>query len=199
MAEKLRILGIAGSLRRGSYNRGLVRAAGEVLPPDTILEIYEGLGEIPPYNADVEQEGDPAPVRALKDRMRASDGLLIASPEYNYNVPGVLKNAIDWASRPPGPASALYHKPIALMGASTGNFGTARAQLSWRQTFLFTTSYVLLEPQVYVFHAADRFDADSNLKDDATKAFIKRLVNNLADWTRQLQAAGSAPRATAAG
>lgn len=187
MADELTILGIAGSLRRGSYNRGLIRAAREVAPPGVGMEMYEDLAQVPPYNGDVEAEGDPDPVQNLKARIRAADALLIATPEYNYNIPGVLKNAIDWASRPPGPASVLYHKPIALTGASPGNFGTVRAQLALRQSFLFTKSHVLIEPEVYVFRAAERFDASGNLVDEQTRTFIRQLVEGLAEWTRQLQ------------
>lgn len=196
MAAELMILGIAGSLRQASFNRSLLRAAQTVVPEGASIEIYEDLGSIPPYNGDVEAEGDPVPVRALKERIRASDALLIATPEYNYNIPGVLKNAIDWASRPPGPASVLYHKPVAIMGASPGSFGTARSQLALRQTFLFTTSYVLLEPQVYVFQAGEHFDANGELQDEGTRTFICQLIERLVQWTHELQDSGQAPRGT---
>ena len=189
MNEPLQVLGIAGSLRKGSYNRGLLRAAVELAPESLQIETYEDLGLIPPYNADVEAEGDPAPVRQLKERIRAADALLIASPEYNYGIPGVLKNAIDWASRPPQ-SSPLRHKPIAIMGASTGNFGTARAQLALRQTFIFTKSLVLPEPEVYVFRAAERFDDAANLRDQSTRDHVQRLVEALARWVQGLRAGG---------
>jgi chromate reductase, NAD(P)H dehydrogenase (quinone) len=197
MNETLRILGIPGSLRRASYNLGLLRAAQDVAPPGSTIEIYEDLAQIPLYNADVEAQGDPAPVQDLKQHIRASAALLIATPEYNYGVPGVLKNAIDWASRPPI-GSVLNHKPIAIMGASPGSFGTARSQLSLRQSLLFTKSYVLIEPEVLVFRAAERFDANSNLHDQATRTLIRQLIEGLIHWTRELQAAGEAPRAVAA-
>src|SRR5438105_1890059 len=113
---RFEVLGIAGSLRRASYNRGLIRAAREVAPQGMEISAFDLL-PVPLYNGDVEAEGDPEPVRDLKERIRAADALLIAAPEYNYSIPGVLKNAIDWASRPPSD-SALRHKPIALMGAS---------------------------------------------------------------------------------
>ena len=183
---QFRILGIAGSLRRASYNRGLVRAAQQVAPDGVAIEAFDLL-PIPLYNADVEAEGDPAPVQELKERIRAADALLIASPEYNYSIPGVLKNAIDWASRPPQD-SPLRHKPIGLMGASPGGFGTVRSQLALRQVFLFMKAYVLLEPEVHVSAARDKFDADGNLTDDRTREHIGSLVAALVEWARRLRA-----------
>ena len=166
-----RILGIAGSLRRGSFNRGLLRAATEVAPDGVELETFE-LGSIPLYNEDVRVAGEPAAVGELKERIRAADGLLIATPEYNYSVPGVLKNAIDWASRPPE-ETPLRHKPIGLMGAG-GTYGTARSQLALRQVFLFTRSYVLPEPELYVVNAREKFDQDGNLQDEPTRQLVPR-------------------------
>ena len=181
-----RILGIAGSLRRASYNRGLLRAAQEVAPEGVEIEIFD-ISPIPPYNGDVEVEGDPPPVRELKARIRAADALLIATPEYNFSIPGVLKNAIDWASRPPQ-ESPLRQKPIALMGASPGGFGTVRSQLALRQVFVFTKSYVLLEPDVHVSAARDKFDADGSLIDDRTRENVRALVVALVEWARHLRA-----------
>ena len=181
----MKILGIAGSLRQGSYNRALLRAAQELASVDAQITPYTGLGDIPPYNEDVRAQGDPPPVKSLKAQIQAADALLIATPEYNYGIPGVLKNAIDWASRPPE-ASPLRLKPIALMGASPGNMGTVRAQLALRQTFLFTESYVLLKPEVLVWRAADRFDAQGNLTDRATREHVSKLITALVAWTRQL-------------
>lgn len=131
----IRVFGISGSLRKGSYNTALLRAAKELAPEGMQIEIYEGLGAIPPYNEDVREQGWPEPVRELRERIAAADALLVVTPEYNYSIPGVLKNAIDWASRPPNPPMA--GKPAAIMGASGGNFGTARAQLHLRQIFTF--------------------------------------------------------------
>lgn len=190
--EPLRVLGIAGSLRRGSLNRGLLRAAIELAPDDMVITPYEGLRAIPPYDGDVEAEGDPDPVADLKARIRGADALLIVSPEYNYGIPGVLKNAIDWVSRPPR-TSPLSHKPIAIMGASTGNFGTARCQLALRQTFHFTKSYVLIEPDVLVVRAAERFDDEGNLRDEATREHVARLVESLERWVRGLRAGAIIP------
>jgi len=176
-----RILGIAGSLRRGSYNRALLRAAVELAPEGVEIGAFERLGEIPPYNEDVRQQGDPEPVRALKEAIAAADALLIATPEYNYSIPGVLKNAIDWASRP-APDSVLRYKPVAIMGASPGNFGTVRCQLALRQVFVFAESYVLLKPEVMVFGAQDRFDADGRLTDETTRDLIRRQLEALVEW-----------------
>jgi chromate reductase len=134
----IRVLGFAGSLRRGSYNRALLRAAQELAPAGMTIEVSD-LAPIPLYNADVEAEGDPEPVAAFKAAIRRADALLIACPEYNHGVPGVLKNAIDWASRPPRSA-ALDRKPLALMGASPGMTGSARGQSQLRQAFVFTTA-----------------------------------------------------------
>ena len=185
MTPPFAILGLAGSLRRASYNRALLRAAQDLAPAGVVITIYEELGAIPPYNADVEEEGDPVPVRTLKDRMRAADALLIATPEYNYGLPGVLKNAIDWASRPPA-TSPLRFKPTAIMGASPGTVGTARAQLALRQSFVFTETYVLPAPQVLVFQAASRFDAQGQLTDEGTRNRVRQLVEELVAWTRRL-------------
>ncbi len=183
---RFQILGIAGSLRKASYNRGLLRAAREVAPEGVDIDIFDLL-PIPLYNGDVEAAGDPAPVRELKERIRAADALLIATPEYNYSIPGVLKNAIDWASRPPQD-SPLRHKPIALMGASPGGFGTVRSQLALRQVFVFTKSYVLLEPEVHVSAAGDKFDAEGNLSDAQTPQNVRALVMALVEWARLLRA-----------
>lgn len=182
---RFQILGIPGSLRRASYNRALLRAAQQAAPDGVDIEVFDLL-PIPPYNADVEAEGDPAPVSELKERIRVADALLIATPEYNYSVPGVLKNAIDWASRPPRD-SPLYHKPVALMGASPGGFGTVRSQLALRQIFLFTKSDVLLEPELHVSAAGDKFDADGNLTDGRTRENVAALVAALVEWTRRPQ------------
>jgi chromate reductase, NAD(P)H dehydrogenase (quinone) len=180
--KQFRILGIPGSLRRASYNRGLLRAAREDAPEGVDIREFD-LATVPLFNEDVEAQGDPAPVRALQEHIRAADAVLIATPEYNYSIPGVLKNAIDWASRPP-PDSPLLHKPIALMGASPGGFGTVRSQLALRQVFVFTKSYVLLEPEVHVSAARDKFDAEGNLIDARTRRNVRALVTALVEWVR---------------
>ncbi len=180
------ILGIAGSLRQLSFNSGLLRAAQELTPDGVKIEVFD-LAPIPPYNQDVEAQGDPESVRQLKRAIAGADALLIATPEHNYSIPGVLKNAIDWASRPPERA-VLAHKPVAIMGASTGRFGTARAQLVLRQVLFATHCYVLTEPEVYVGRAPNGFDASSNLIDEPTRQRVRALVEALVDWTRRLRA-----------
>jgi chromate reductase len=176
------LVGIPGSLRAGSYNRSLLRTAAELLPPDVTLEVFP-LDDIPPYNADVQSEGDPAPVEELKRRIAAADALLIATPEYNYSIPGVLKNALDWASRPPK-TSGLRKKPVGIMGASGGESGTMRAQLALRQVFVFTDSYVMVQPEFRVPNAAQKFDAEGKLVDEELRERLRAFVAALVDWAR---------------
>ena len=180
MAETLQILGIAGSLRRASYNRGLMRAAVEVAPARMEIDVFDIAG-LPLYDADLDAAGPPEVVRRLKERLAAADGLLIATPEYNYSIPGVLKNAIDWASRPPQ-SSPLRHEPVALMGASPGGFGTVRSQLALRQVFVFTESYVLPKPELWVSRASEHFDPEGTLTDDSVLDEIRRLLDAFAAW-----------------
>jgi chromate reductase, NAD(P)H dehydrogenase (quinone) len=181
------VCGIAGSLRRGSFNRALLRAASEVAPPGMEIRIFERLGDVPAYNADVEAVGDPEPVAALKQAIGGADGLLIATPEYNYSVPGVLKNAIDWASRPPA-ATVLKGKPTAIVGASGGVTGTARAQLALRQSLVFTQSPVIPAPEVLIARAADKFDAEGRLTDEATRKYLAQHLVSFAAWIRRFVA-----------
>jgi len=182
----MRACGLAGSLRKASYNRALLRAALSVAPPGLDIEIFDRLDEIPPYNADVEAAGDPEPVTALKAAIGAADALLVVTPEYNYGVPGVLKNAIDWASRPPN-GSVLVGKPVALMGATPGGTGTARAQLALRQSFVFTRSPVLPGPEVLVAQAHEKFAPDGSLRDDATREHVRKLLERLVRWTERVR------------
>jgi chromate reductase len=184
MKQPITILGIAGSLRRQSYNRGALRAAQELVPEGATLEIFE-LDGIPAFNQDDEQN-PPAKVAELKKRVRAADAILFVTPEYNYSVPGVLKNAIDWASRPYGD-SAWDGKPAAIMGASMGNIATARAQYHLRQSMVFLNMFPLNRPEVMIGNAADRFDANGILTDETTKGYIRRLLEALVKWTRQIQ------------
>jgi chromate reductase len=184
-ATSLNVVGIAGSLRRGSYNRGLIRAALELVPPGMRIAPHD-LGDLPMFDADLEALGDPDPVRRLKEAIGAADALLIATPEYNRCVPGVLKNAIDWASRPPR-QSVLTNKPVAIMGASTGGGGTARAQAHLRDGLGYTNGLVLPQPEVLVPFAASRFDEAGNLHDDQTKDAIRDLLVAFAEWVRQLR------------
>lgn len=167
------ILGIAGSLRRASYNRLALHAAQNFLPPGTRLEIAE-LHDIPPFNQDEEQQA-PASVQALKRHIRAADAILFCTPEYNYSVPGVLKNAIDWASRPYGD-SAWRGKPAAIMGASVGSLGTARAQYHLRQILVTLDMPTVNQPEVMIASADKRFGADGELADEASRQQLRKLL-----------------------
>jgi chromate reductase len=183
MDKQIRILGIAGSLRRESYNRAALRAATTLVPEGAILETFE-LDGIPLFNQD-EDHNPPAKVVEMKSRIRQADAILFVTPEYNYSVPGVLKNAIDWASRPYGD-SAWNGKPAAIMGASVGTLGTARAQYHLRQIFVFLNMFPLNQPEVMISNAAARFDQDGNLTDEKTKDLIHKLLQNLVEWTRRI-------------
>ncbi len=183
MSKPVRILGIAGSLRRESYNRAALRAATELAPEGATIETFE-LDGIPGFNQD-EERNPPAKVVELKKRIREADAILFVTPEYNYSIPGVLKNAIDWASRPYGD-SAWSGKPAAIMGASVGTTGTARAQYHLRQMMVFLNMFPINQPEVMIGNASERFDAEGNLTDDGTKEFIRQLLQNLADWTRRI-------------
>jgi len=183
MSKPVRILGIAGSLRRESYNRATLRAAIELAPEGASIETFE-LDDIPGFNQD-EEQNPPAKVVELKRRVREVDAILFVTPEYNYSIPGVLKNAIDWASRPYGD-SAWNGKPAAIMGASIGAIGTARAQYHLRQMMVFLNMFPINQPEVMIANAAGRFDAAGNLTDDATKDFIRQLLQSLVGWTRRI-------------
>jgi len=181
---KLKILGFAGSLRVGSYNKALLRAAADLLPDGATLEIFE-LNDIPPFNQDLEMNM-PAKVKEFKSKIREADAILIATPEYNYSVPGVLKNAIDFASRPYGD-NAFTDKPVAIISASPGMLGGARAQYHLRQIFVFLNMHPLNGPEVIVTFAQNKFDSNGNLTDENTRNFLKQLLQNLTHWTRRLR------------
>ncbi len=183
MSKPVRILGIAGSLRVESYNRAALRAATQLGPEGATIDVFE-LDDIPGFNQD-EEQNPPAKVVELKRRIREADAILIVTPEYNYSVPGVLKNAIDWASRPYGD-SAWNGKPAAIMGASIGTIGTARAQYHLRQMMVFLNMFPINQPEVMIGNAQERFDAQGNLTDDATKEFIRQLLQSLLEWTRRI-------------
>jgi len=187
--NSVRVLGMSGSLRKGSFNTALLRAAGGVLPAGTELEIAD-ISTIPLYNADLEGSAYPEVVRRIKERVAAADALLFAVPEYNYSVSGVLKNAIDWVSRP-ATASPLSGKPMAMMGAG-GRFGTARAQYHLRQIAVFTNMLPLNKPEVMVMHASEKFDAQGNLADESVREEIRSLLAALAGWVRRLRGEGGA-------
>src|SRR5688572_31145136 len=183
MSRPFRILGIAGSLRRESYNRAALRAATELVPEGVTIDAFE-LDGIPGFNQD-EEQNPPAKVAELKKRIREADAILFVTPEYNYSVSGVLKNAIDWASRPYGD-SAWDGKPAAIMGASIGMIGTARAQYHLRQMMVFLNMFPINQPEVMIGDAARRFDESGNLTDETSRKLIRLLLENLAEWTRRI-------------
>jgi chromate reductase len=183
VVDQLRVLGFAGSLRQGSYNKMALRAALELAPAGMTIETFD-IAPIEPYNEDVKQQGFPAPVQDFREKIRAADAVLIVTPEYNYSIPGVLKNAIDWASRPPD--QPFKDKPIAIMGASPGRLGTARAQYHLRQCFVFLNGLVLNQPEVMIGGAAQMFDDQGRLTDQPTREFVGKLLASLADWTRRV-------------
>ena len=185
MEQPVKILGFVGSLRKGSYNKALMRAAVELVPEDATIEVFD-LEGIPPFNQDLESQ-PPQIVKEFKAKIREADALLIASPEYNYSVPGVLKNAIDWASRPYGD-NAFEGKPVAIMSASVGSLGGARAQYHLRQSFIFLEMYPLNRPEIMMPFAQDNVDANGNVTNEQTKRLIRELLEALVQWTRKLKA-----------
>ncbi|MDY0814502.1 NADPH-dependent FMN reductase [Kitasatospora purpeofusca] len=177
-----KIFAISGSLRADSHNTRLLKAAQKFNPGGQEIEIYEGLREIPPYDLDLDTpELRPAVVEDLRRRVAEADGLLIATPEFNYSIPGVLKNAIDWLStdwtRTEG--LPLHRKPTAILGAAPTNFGTVRAQLALRQVFVWTETDVVVKPEVIVFRAHERFDEEGNLTDEITIGLLQGLLTAL--------------------
>lgn len=182
MDDKVKILGIAGSLRKGSYNKKVLRAASDLTLPNTEIVIFD-IKDIPLYNEDIEKPL-PKPVLELKRQIISSDAILFVTPEYNYSIPGVLKNVIDWGSRPFGDNS-WNDKPVAIIGASPGGFGTIRAQMQLRQTFIFTNMHPI-NHELFISHVADKFDENSSLTDDDLKAKIADIIKSLTDWTNRL-------------
>jgi chromate reductase len=187
-----RIAAIAGSLRKGSYNRALIRAAQELAPEGMSIDLVE-IGELPFYNADVEAKGDPPAVASFKQKLARADGILIATPEYNDGIPGVLGNALDWASRLPG-RSPLQGKPVAVMGASPSQVGTARAQMHLRQILRHTQARTLPPPELLVTRAHERFDKDLRLKDEATRKVLRDLLLRFSRWIVRERRAQEAER-----
>ncbi|MCX6005944.1 MAG: NAD(P)H-dependent oxidoreductase [Chloroflexi bacterium] len=182
MPQIIKILGFAGSLRKGSYNRALLRAAAELLLPDTELEAFD-LEGVPGFNADLEST-PPDKIKEFKAKIKAADAVLIVTPEYNYSVPGVLKNAIDWTSRPSGD-SVWPGKTVAVMSASTGMLGGSRAQYHLRQTFLFLDVKAVMKPEVFVTFAAQKFDESGKLTDESTRKVVKDLLLALVTLARK--------------
>jgi len=183
MNDPLLILGIAGSLREASFNRAVLRAAQSLVPAGATLETFDIKG-LPGFSQD-EEATPPAKVVELKQRVRAADAILFVTPEYNYSVPGVLKNAIDWASRPYGD-SAWTRKPVAIMGASVGTLGTARAQYHLRQMFVFLNMFAVNQPEVMITNAHKHFDGDGNLTDEDVRKRISQLLEELVALAKQL-------------
>ena len=183
----LRVLGIAGSLRKESYNRALLKAAIELAPAELEIQPFERLGEIPLFDADLEARETPPAVEALKAAMREADGILIATPEYNHSIPGVLKNAIDWASRPAGRA-AYDGKPVGIMGATPGRGATIRAQAALRQS-LGADAYLLGKPEMVIAQAGERFDTAGRLTDEATRRHLERFLAAFAAWIGRFRSA----------
>jgi chromate reductase len=186
MEKTVSILGFAGSWRKGSYNRALLRAALELLPKNAGLGIFD-LDGIPPFNQDLENQPSEK-VKDFKAKIRAADAVLIATPEYNYSMPGVLKNALDTASRPYGD-NALDGKPVAIMGASPGMLGTARAQYHLRQSCVFLNMYPLNRPEVMVPFAQDKIDKEGKVTDQKTREKLRELLESLVAWTNKLKGA----------
>ncbi|HVQ00455.1 MAG TPA: NAD(P)H-dependent oxidoreductase [Candidatus Thermoplasmatota archaeon] len=182
---EVHVLGVVGSLRKGSYHRSLLRAAQELSPVGMTITIFD-LTEIPLFNEDVEARGDPGPVKALKDAIQQADAILISSPEYCYSVSGVLKNALDWASRPVD-SSVLDGKPVAIMGGSTGNYGTTRGQMVLRQTLMYANMLPVSDPQVAVPHVDEKIDDGGRLTDESTRKYIQQLLEALREWTLRLR------------
>ena len=182
----VRLLGLAGSLRKRSHNRALLRALATELPEGTSLELFERLAELPTFNPD--DPDDPEPVVAWKQAIAGADGLVIATPEYNYSIPGVLKNAIDWASRPPA-LSPLRGRPIGLVSAASGISGGMRAQYHLRQILVYTDSPAMLQPEVIIPKAHERFDAEGRLIDESTRELLRRYGVALTAWVERMRLA----------
>jgi chromate reductase len=180
MNTKISILGFAGSLRKDSYNKAILHAAAGLVQDNAELSIFD-LEGIPPFNQDLEKE-PPEKVKDFKTKIRIADAILISTPEYNYSIPGVLKNSIDWASRPYGD-NALEGKPVAIMGASIGMIGTARSQYHLRQCFIFLNMYPLNRPEVMVPFAHEKIDKEGKVTDSKTLEKIRELLLSLIDWT----------------
>ena len=183
MADKLTMIGFSGSLRAGSYNTAALRAAQQLAPDGVEISIHD-ISNFPPFNQD--EDAQPPQIGTdLKAAVRAADAVIFSSPEYNYSVPGVLKNAIDWASRPYGD-SAWDGKPALIMGASPGAIGTARMQYHLRQTMVFLNMHPLNKPEIMISNCASKFDAAGVLTDEKTREHIRKALDALVQWTRRL-------------
>lgn len=183
----LKVRGICGSLRRGSFNRAALDAAIRLAPAGMVIEPLDW-ADLPVYNADDDGDRTPESAKRFKEGIRAADAVLIVSPEYNYSIPGGLKNAIDWASREKqGTPHCFLDKPVAIMGASPGNIATARMQYHLRQVFVFLDSRVLTKPEVMIGQAPSKFDANGKLTDEGTQKAIKGQLEAFAAWIHRLK------------
>jgi chromate reductase len=186
----MKILGISGSLRRDSYNTGLLRAAAELLPDGVELELWEGLKAVPPYDQDDDGLEAPAAVAELRSAVAGADAVLIATPEYNASIPGVLKNALDWVSRPVA-TNPLRNKPAVVVGASTGAFGAVWAQAELRKV-LSTIGARTLPDEVAVRQASERFDEEGRLLDEDVRAALAEALTDLVEAARAREKAQAA-------
>lgn len=187
----VRILAIPGSLRTDSFNRRILRAATDLAPPAVQIELFEALATIPLFNEDLETDGEAiGAVNALRQEVAHADGLLISTPEYNHSMPGVLKNLIDWLSIG-GSTSVLNGKPVAVVGVTSGPWGTRLAQAAARQVLYATGSLVLPAPAVFIRNAVDLFDSSGTLVDDRTRATLGRLLHAFQAWIRQVAPTGA--------
>ncbi|MGM7682309.1 NADPH-dependent FMN reductase [Cytobacillus sp. Hm23] len=183
--QKTKILGFAGSFRKESYNRALLQEAIRLSPQQIEINTFD-LSDIPMFNEDLEKNEDPSIVTKFKKAIQESDGLLIVTPEYNGAVPGVLKNALDWASRG-GKEAPLLKKPIAIMGGTPGRAGTAQAQAQLRQILTSTRSLVMVEPQVLISGVHSLFNEQGELVDERTSQYIERLVHSFENWIKHFK------------
>jgi chromate reductase, NAD(P)H dehydrogenase (quinone) len=179
----MKVLGISGSLRKGSYNSMALRAAQKLAPQGMTIEIAD-ISRIPMYNDDVRAAGEPPEVAALKAQIRAADAVLLVTPEYNFSIPGVLKNTLDWMSRPPEPP--FDGKVVGIMGASPGPVGTARVQYDLRKVLVFMNAFTVNKPEVFIANCAGKFDAQGNLTDEASAKFVGDLLVSIQNLKKRV-------------
>jgi chromate reductase, NAD(P)H dehydrogenase (quinone) len=184
MDRKIKIFSFAGSLRKGSYNKALLNAAVELAPENTEIEVFD-LEGIPLYNQDLEKQPSHIVIE-FKEKIKAADALLIVTPEYNYSMTGVIKNALDVASRPP--ADRIFDgKPVAIMSASPGRFGGARAQYQLRQTLIFLNAHPVNRPEIMLSQADKSIDENGKINNEDTRRLIKQLLDELVSWTKKIE------------
>ena len=184
MNKNMKVLGFGGSLRKGSYSMALLQASAKLAPNGMEIEIFNRLGEFPPYNKDMD-DNPPKVVTDFKEKVKNADAILISTPEYNYSIPGFLKNAIDWGSRPYG-HNSFEGKPVALLSSSTGSLGGSRAQYHLRQCCVFLNMYPINRPECFVGDVQKKVDDSGRLTDQGTQEKIKEVLEALAEWTKRL-------------